>query len=341
MNAYPYAGFTSTTPWPISTGEILNRVWSTLRGNLKLFLGLGVPSALCGLLTIGILAGALFAAGVLPPHPDMNPNPAVVAPWVFAAITLCYVPSLIVFALYQAATAFAALRAAEGRRTTVGEAYSAAMSKAGRYIGLMLLQYLCISGPILVVALLLGGCWLLIFSMHGNETPAVPLALMGVVFPLYFAAMAYAIWMGLRLGMAFPASVAENLPAVAALKRSAKLSYRVKGTLFLSLLVVYLIGYVAVFVIEIGGAAIGAVAALVITLAHLGMAAGIAIAVVLGSIFLVAICLYSALLWAAFILCFTVVYCDQRPRIDGPVGGLAAGFGPASGGPASGGVVPA
>ncbi len=334
MSAYPYAGFTSTTPWPISASEILSRVWNTLRGNLKLFLGLGVAPALCGLLTLGILFGALFAAGVLPPHPGLTPNPAVIAAWVFLAVILGCIPSIIVFALYMAATAFAALRTAEGRKTTVGEAYAAARGKTGRYIGLALLQYLCICGPILAVELLLGGGALLITFAHGNDSvpPAALLAFIAVAALFYFASMAYAIWMGLRLGMAFPASVAENLPAVAALKRSAQLSYKVKGTLFLALILIYLISYVAMFVIEIGGAAVGAVAVLVFTLLHLGTAVGIAIAIVLGSIFVAALFLYSILMWAAFLLCFTVIYCDQRPRIDGTSDGPATGFGPASGG---------
>ncbi len=127
----------------------------------------------------------------------------------------------------------------------------------------------------------------------------------------------------LRLGLAFQASVAEDLPAVAALKRSSLLSFGVKGKLFLSLLVVVAISYAAVFAVEFIIFGIVALGVVLFQLLHRSMAVGIALGVVVRLILLVLMFLYTALAWAAYSITFTIVYCDQRVRLDGPIGGFS------------------
>ena len=325
MSTYPYASFVSTTPLPISTGEVLDKLWRTLRSNWKLYLWLGAPLAAAGILFMALYFAAFFASGAFPLRPGTNvgmPNPTRILPWMYGAMLIGSIPNLIVFALYQAATAFATLREASGLKTTMGEAYAAAWHKAGRHCWLMILQYLCVAGPILALSVIAS----LLIAASGfasNPNPAVLFVIIPLIFLLVMGAFAYAIWMALSLGMAFPASVAEDLPAIAALKRSSQLSCRVKGKLFLVLLVVYAISYAAIFALEIGGGGIIAVGALLFQMLHLSVAIGIALGAIAALAFLVLMLVYMSLIWAAYSITFTIVYCDQRLRLDGPIGGFS------------------
>lgn len=331
MSDYVYALFTSRNPWPISTGEVLDKLWRTLRGNWKLYLGLGAPMVVMGIAWVAVIFAVLFATGVFPLHPGVQPDPLRILPWFFAVMVIGTIPNLVVYALYQAATVFATLREASGQKTTVREAYAAAWSRAGHYCWLMFLHYLCVAGPVMLCGGLFGGAIFVLQIGHKTESPAMFLVF-PLIFLVYMGALAYALWMMLYLGMAFPASVAEKLPAVDALKRSAKLSYKAKGKLFLVLLVVYAISYAAVFVLEIGGGIIFGLGAVLFAALHLGTALGIAAGSVVGLVFLVLMYAYMALLWAAYSITFTIVYCDQRLRLDGP------GAEPAA---VAGGIVPA
>lgn len=329
MSTYPYGTFVSRTPFPISMGEVLDKLWKTLRGNWKMYLWLGTPLAAAGILFLALYAGALFASGILPFQPGVMPNFRAIF-WIYGAMIIGSIPNLFVFALYQAATAFATLSKASGQPVTMREAYAAAWRKAGRNCWLMILQYLCVSGPILLVMVLGAGLMgLLQFAFHPN--PAVLFVTIPLFFLLYMGAMVYAFWMILRLGLAFPAAVAEDLRAVDALKRSSRLSHGVKGKLFLVMLVVFAIGYGVVIVVEMVIFGIVGVGVVVFQLLHLSMAVGIALGSVAILIFLALMFMYTALAWAAHSISFTIVYCDQRWRVDGagPTSAVAGGIVPA------------
>jgi hypothetical protein len=316
MSTYPYASFVSTTGLPISMGEVLEKLWRTLRSNWKLYLWLGMPVSAMGILFFALYFAALFGSGALPPHPGVQPDFSRVLPWVFGVMLVGGIPNLLVFALYQAAAVFTALKAAGGERTTMREAYAAAWSNAGRYCWLMILQYLCAFGPCLVVFGFFAGVVALVSATVNGGNPGLAFLLIPLVILMYLGGMVYGVWMGLKVAFAFPASVAEGLPAVAALKRSMQLTYKAKGKLFLVLLIVYAISYAAMLVLELGFGLIAAVSVLVFSALHLGQSVGIALAVVAGLIFLAAMMLYCAAIWAAYILGATIVYCDQRLRLD-------------------------
>jgi hypothetical protein len=176
---------------------------------------------------------------------------------------------------------------------------------------------------VLLILLAAGLMGLLQVAFHPN--PVVLFVTVPLFFLLYMGAMGYALWMLLRLGLAFPAAVAEDLPAVAALKRSSQLSNGVKGKLFLTMLVVFAIGYGVVFVVEFVMFALVAVGVVLFQLMHLSMTVGIALGVVAVLIFLALMFTYTALAWAAHSICFTIVYCDQRWRLDGAASASAAG----------------
>jgi hypothetical protein len=319
MSTYPYGAFVSSTPFPISTGEVLDKLWKTLRGNWKMYLWLGMPLSAIGILFMALYFVALFASGMVPLHPGAAPNLTQLSPWFVGVMLIGFIPNIIVFALYQAATAFTTLQGAGGQNATWREAYAAAWHKAGRYCWLMILQYLCVAGPMIALGVIVSGL-MLAFGFGSNPNPVALFLIVPLIFLVVLGGSAYAIWMILTLGMAFPASVAEDLSAVMALKRSAELSCGVKGKLFLVLLVVYAISYAAVFAVEFAAFAVIALGVVLFQLLHLSMAVGIALGVVAGLIFIVLMFLYTALAWAAHSISLTIVYCDQRLRMDGPIG---------------------
>ncbi len=317
MSTYPYVSFVSTTPLPITAGEVLNKLWRALRGNARLFLLLSMAPMLAGLFCIVLVGVGLLATGQLPTRPDFVPTARFVTVYL-TTVTVVSIPCLLLFAIFLAAMVYAALQIGKGKKPTAREAYAAAWSKAGRYCGLMLLQYLYCFGPCLVIFALVAAIAGLASTTAKTGNPGAAFLLVPFVFLLYFGATVYGIWMSLKLALAFPASIAEDLPATAAIKRSLQLTRKALGKLFLVLLVVYAISYAVIFAMEILFAIIIMVGAVAFSALHLSQILGIALAVIAGLAFVAAMFLYSALIWAAFILSFTIVYCDQRMRLDGP-----------------------
>jgi len=133
---------------------------------------------------------------------------------------------------------------------------------------------------------------------------------------LFLAAIVYGVIMAIRLSLAFPASLSEDLTACAALSRSGKLTQGAKGRIFLILLVIYALGYAAEMAgILILGVVIG-IGALVMAACGVQMpsVAGI-IGIVLASLcFAAFLYVWTSLLWSAFSTSFAVLYHDQRLR---------------------------
>jgi len=141
-----------------------------------------------------------------------------------------------------------------------------------------------------------------------------------VVVPLlmlvYVCGMVYAVFMMIRLAFATPACVAEDLPAYAAIKRSMQLSRHAKGRIFLVALVVYAANYAAMMIFEIVFGAIAGVGSLLFVGTHSGLVIQIVAASVFGLLFMGGLLLLMGAMWSSFTVAFTVVYRDQRLRID-------------------------
>lgn len=139
--------------------------------------------------------------------------------------------------------------------------------------------------------------------------------------------MIYGIIMSLRLSLAFPASLAEELTAWAAIRRSGQLTQGAKGRIFLVLLVIYALGYAAEMVggmVLMAVFGIGALAAMVLHV-QLASVAGIVGVVLFALCFLAFIFLWITLFWAAFSTALAVLYYDQRLRKDGLLPAQAVG----------------
>lgn len=306
-----------TGPGGATTGMILDRVWRILRGQWRLFLLLASVPAAAMMLMYAILFGALFALGVFPPHAHETFAPdrfiRVLAP----AMVASWIPMAIAMAWMDAAVCHAALRANRGAQSSFREAWGVAWQRAGRYLWLTVLRWLAIAGPMIAAEGVVAGSLLLTF--HGNVSeppPAGFLVLFPVVMLGYPLLMIYLVWMALRLGLAFPASLAEDLPALASLKRSWQLTRRGFWRMFLVLLVVYAIQVGVVIALEMALFIVGGIGMFAVALIHVSLGVGIGLAIVFGVLFLCAMGLFSALGWAAFEIAFVVLYDDQRGRLE-------------------------
>jgi hypothetical protein len=235
------------------------------------------------------------------------------------AIIIVMLLNLVIFALYLAASIFAALQTHLGLKTSFSEAYAVAWKRCGRYVWLMFLGYLIALAPVLVAELVIA-VPMGLFSMN-KATPSPALFFMiplGIL--LFLAAFVYGVIMALRLSLAFPASLAEDLPALAAIRRSGQLTQGAKGRIFLVLLVIYALAYAAEMVIGIVLMVAFGIGALAVAALHIQLAsvAGVLGAVVAGLCLFGCCLLWMALIWAAFSTAFAVIYQDQRLRLEGP-----------------------
>jgi hypothetical protein len=125
--------------------------------------------------------------------------------------------------------------------------------------------------------------------------------------------------MSLRLALAFPACVNENITAMQAIKRSGVLTQGAKGRIFLVALVIWAISYAGIMVLYVIFAFSGAIVAFA-GAGHwqrLGPAGYILLGI-LGMFVLAFLLIYAGLLMAAYSFALAVQYRDQCLRKDLP-----------------------
>lgn len=316
-------------PVPMTFGQILDRIFKLLKATWRPFLCIGMLPMGVMLAMEGAIFGLLFLAGAFPtghtqPHPNVTLILTTVLPLGVLFLPLMFVAS----GLYYGATTYAAVQANAGVRVTAGDGFRHAWSRIGRYTWLMVLKALIVSAPFLVVMALLGvGSALIVLVSKGSADSSAGLLLIPLMVLGYIGWIVWAILMSLRLSLAYPACVEEDVTAMQAVKRSGVLTQGAKGKIFLVMLIIYAISYIGIMVVYAVAAfavAIGAVA-LGGHLDHIGP-------VEYGGLGLAGVCLlalflaYAALLMAAYSIGYAVFYGDQRLRLEGlPPAPLAAG----------------
>ena len=301
-------------------GQILERVFGLMRGHWKTFTVIGILPMGLVIVFETLFFGALSLAGVFR-HPPAQPNTAAMLLTVFPLGLLFLPVMMLMYGLYYGATSYSALRADHDFQVTAGEAFRHAWSEIGRYTWLLVLRSVIVAIPIFILALVVAvGALLLGLTVKGTNPNTAALFLLvplGVLF--YLGAFVYAILMSLRLSLAFPASVYENLTAWQAIKRSGKLTQGAKGRILLLLLIVYFIGGAVATVIYVVGLIIVSIGALA-GAGHLNWTSPvtIALAALAGIVVLALVLLWSAQLSAAYSTAFAVFYRDQRLRKDAP-----------------------
>jgi uncharacterized membrane protein len=303
---------------PLTFGQILDRILRLMRGNLKRFVALGsVPTGAMFAFYVLFAVVLLFSGAI--PHPPRQPDFQKAA-WIgFPVFVLAGLGLMLAFALYEAAASHGALLADRGISVSFREAYGLAWRDAGRYVWLALLRAFLIGFPLFGTwIVILGGAAFLAYHGATGITPGALFLLVPLAVLLYGGTFAYAVVMGLRLSLAYPISVAEQLPARAALRRSAQLTKGAKGKIFLILLVIYAISYAVLLLVEALCGLVAVLGFLAVTTMHFQMtapwnSAGIAITVVCA---FVVMFVWLAAVWASYATSLAVIYHDQLSRLD-------------------------
>jgi hypothetical protein len=294
-------------------GQILDRIFRLMRSQLKLFIAVSTVPAIATVLMMALFFAIAFIPIIsqLPKQPDPEQMFHFLLPSMIFIMPL----SLVIFALYLAASIHAAMQANLGITITFREAYRVAWKRIGRYLWLLFLAYIIAFLPMLVIELvMIVPMQLFAMGKSGPLTPLVYMIPLGML--LIIAALVYGVIMAIRLSLAFPASLGEDITACAALRRSGQLTQGAKGRIFLVLLVIYALGYAAEMVGILALGAVVGIGALVMAACGVQMSSVTGIlGIVLASLcFAAFLYLWTTLLWSAFSTSFAVLYHDQRLR---------------------------
>jgi hypothetical protein len=207
---------------PLTLSEILDRTAQLYRSRFLVFLGIGtIPAGTVFVFAAGVFAFFLWM-GV---HTKNGATIADSLMWIFLIllVVLAIPASLGASAIGEAAMSEAAARLFLGEKITIRSAYKATWRRGWRYVGLYLLQELVIVGAPCVV-FFLAMLAMIAGKVRGVSTNDDSPLFVGLLFLLLFILTVFAVWMLLRLCLAFPASVVEQAPAWRALKRGIMLS---------------------------------------------------------------------------------------------------------------------
>jgi hypothetical protein len=303
-------------------GQILDRVLQLMRANWRLLVGIALVPGAGMIVYFGVIFAALFPV-LRPVMLHQTPQFSVMTiVWLSAAYIFGVILMIVICALYEPAGVYAALEANTGTRVGFRKAWAVAWSKAGRYIWLAILRALIVMLPIVVFgAVIVGTVGLSMARGRGGMDPSVMIVIFPLLMLFYLGAMVFAVLVMLRLVLAVPACVAEDLSAWKGIRRSNQLTKGAKGRIFLLFLLIYAIAYAAFLVAEVVLFFVGAMVALVGMLLHLAMAPWGYIGIGVGAVvFICAYLLWIACIWAAYTTLFAVVYRDQRLRLEGAAG---------------------
>jgi hypothetical protein len=302
-----------------SVGQLIGRTFRLLRTNLRLLIGItAAPPAV-----LLFALGSLFSVVMLPHLATMpkTPDPA----WEsrtgasFISIALgAYFLFLVALAPALAAASKAAVLADFGAHIRFREACAGALEKFSRYVLLLALIGIITSGPFFVLQLVMFGIAVLLPHRFDTPTPS-SIAILTLGIGSAFASFVYSILATLRLSLAFPACVTENLPATASIKRSSQLTRGATGKIFLVLLTVYAIAYVVYVVGLFATFSLFSLPILAASLlhVHLARAASVLLFVCIVGAMLLVMIFGMALSIGACTTALAVIYNDQRMRIDG------------------------
>jgi hypothetical protein len=312
---------------PMPFGFTLSRVYRILRDHLKLFLGIAAPPAVGMVLLYGVMFWIMFANMRPLLSTAADPVAAVNAQFrmmriMMPTMLVAMVPLMAIFAFYLAAAFFAANKIDSGVGTSVRECFGQAWARLGRSLGLLLWIYLRAYGPVLVLEVVFFGLsgW---FVRDGTaqSPPIAVFALFPVFWILCMAACVYGTIVAMRMSLAFPASIEEEIKAGEAIRRSSHLTFGSKGRIFLLLLVVELIGMACIIVLEILAAVVFAIGGLVTYLVpnhstNAWTVVGILVGVVAAIALIILFYVWTALLYGGLVATLSVVYHDERRRKD-------------------------
>jgi hypothetical protein len=235
---------------PLSLGEVLDRTAQLYRSRFLVYFGIGVIPA--GVVLVSAAGVFLFFAWAGSGGSRWATSPAGDAlVWTFlAAVGLLILPACLgASALGWAAMSHAAAHAFLGRQITIREAYRSAWKRGWRYTWLfVLLGAIVVGAPSAVTVAAMPFTAFLEGMARKAGLGALAAFLGGLALLLLAVLAAYAVWMLLRLSMAFPASLVEQISAWRAVKRASALSQGTKGRIFL----LFLLGVALSWILALG-----------------------------------------------------------------------------------------
>ncbi len=270
---------------PLSTGELLDRVFSLYRSRFTLFLLIALVPAALG------LVGS--AAQLLLRQPGVGTTPTAASIATSIVTIVASLLSLVGYAIGQAATTRLVSQIYLGEPGEPGKALREAWPRTFRYVGIQLWQ-------------VWSGIWLpVLLGVAGGAAIALRQRRVGDLFILLAAAaFVYGVIAYLRNTLAIPASVLESLGVRAAIRRSKVLVSGRKGRIFLLFLLIVLLAFVA-FAVE-------SVAIVYLARAKAPVQHAIGVGLQLGLSFAV-----SLLLAPVTSIALCLFYFDERVRREG------------------------
>lgn len=223
---------------PLTLAEILDRTAQLYRSRFLVFLGIStIPAGIVFVFAAGTFAFIAWMGS----NTRSGGSVSDVFVWVFLVLLMILaVPvSLGASALGAAAMSDAAARLFLGEAITIRSAYKNTWKRGWRYVGLFTLEGLVIVGaPALVFSV--GIFAMIAGKVSGYATGDNSPLFGGLMFLLFVALGAFAVWMLLRFCLAFPVCVVEQATAWKALTRGVQLSDGTRGRILL----LYILGQV-------------------------------------------------------------------------------------------------
>jgi hypothetical protein len=275
---------------PLNLGGILDRGVQIFRAQPLLFFGLGAFPGI-----------AQFAASLASVHPKTftDPNAAHIALELasYGASIMLWVAKMVFQSVATAAICLATSKVNLGESITVRSALGAYTSKAGRLVGLSILQGIYAGWPLIILIPVA------LFVSDAARSSALSIFVLAPVYVLG-AIPCIALYTGYAL--AFPATAIENLPAQSAIVRSVQLGEGGRWAICWG----FLVPIVPAFLFTAGAAAL---IELFRKPSQLLAVSPLAVAGINGIVELIATLVFTP--YSAIVL--TLLYYDQRIRREG------------------------
>ncbi|WP_157226477.1 glycerophosphoryl diester phosphodiesterase membrane domain-containing protein [Gordonia soli] len=282
---------------PLNLGDILQAAFTAVRRNASVYFGLTLVTWLVFL----FVAGAIGAVAFLAVSATGADELAIVATVAIGFLGFSVLSGVVTAAL-SGVLAYPVNQGAVGRSTTVGETWARTKYSVPRLVGLYLLLGLATS---LVIGLPVTAT---VWAFSAQQPVLGVLALV-----LTVAIGIGVVWLGVRLALALPAVVVEELGVVDAIRRSYALTsglfWRTFATLLVIAILTGIVQYVISFLFQILGYLLIAV----------GHAAGgaTAITIVAAAVMIIGTVLSSVVTQPFIAIALALVHIDARIRAEG------------------------
>jgi Membrane domain of glycerophosphoryl diester phosphodiesterase len=234
---------------PSTLSEILDRTAQIYRSRFLVFLGIAAFPTGVLLVFVGIVALLVLRVG--PVDSPSSVFAGVVVALLVGGVFLLALPTLLaVTALATAAMSHAAARAYLGQPIGIRDSYKAVWPRGWRAVGLYIFE-------IVVIWVVPFSAWF-VMVMLSTVLAALGSGLVGggALFALAIilgvaGLVTYGFWMAIRVSLAFPAAVVEQVSAWDALRRSASLCRGTRGRILVLLVLAIALNFILSMAISV------------------------------------------------------------------------------------------